>query len=145
MMPPHAEKSAVYLFDGHRVDVAKRLVYGPDSKPIPLKAKAFDTLVYLVENPGRIVERDELLAAVWPDTVVEENNLTQHISSLRRLFGETKDEHRFIVTVPGRGYKFAADVTRYDRDPISPDPNRFDLRSRKWLIGLAGAVVVSLL
>src|SRR5687768_1035233 len=106
----NGENPAVYEFDGFRLDVAKRLVYGADGKPLPLKAKAFDTLLFLVENPERVVERDELLAAVWPDTVVEENNLTQQISALRRLFRETKDDHRFIVTVPGRGYRFVAQV-----------------------------------
>jgi DNA-binding winged helix-turn-helix (wHTH) protein/TolB-like protein/Tfp pilus assembly protein PilF len=101
-----------FVFDGFRVDTVKRLVYSENGEPIPLKAKAFETLVYLVENSGRVVERDELLSALWPDTVVEENNLTQHISALRRALGEKPDDHRYIATIPGRGYKFVAEVSR---------------------------------
>lgn len=79
---------------------------------MPLASKAFDTLAYLVERAGIVVDKDELMRVVWPDTVVEENNLNQNISLLRRLFGEARGEHRFIVTVPSRGYQFVADVRR---------------------------------
>src|SRR5215213_10320318 len=123
MMAPDIEKPTVYAFESFRLDAATRRLYGPDGKSIRLKAKAFDTLLFLVENPKRVVERDELLAAIWPDTVVEENNLTQHISSLRRLFGEKPDDHRFIATVPGRGYMFVADVhsAQFEIDPVLPE------------------------
>jgi tetratricopeptide (TPR) repeat protein len=66
--------------------------------------------LHLVRNSGKIVEKDELLAAVWTDTVVEENNLNQNISVLRKIFGEKRGEHRFIATIPGQGYKFVAEV-----------------------------------
>ena len=104
------QTSRQYAFDDFRVDAAKRLAYDKDGEVLPLKPKAFEILLYLIENSGRIIERDELLSAIWADTVVEENNLTQHISTLRRLFGEKPGEHRYIVTVPGHGYKFVADV-----------------------------------
>ena len=109
------ENSVLYEFDGFRLDAAKCLLNGPDGRSLPLKAKAFETLLFLVQNPGRVVRRDEIMDAVWPGTAVEENNLTQHISSLRRSLGETKDEHRFILTVPGRGYRFVAEVRIADR------------------------------
>lgn len=149
MSSQNGENPAIYEFDGYRLDVAKRLVFGADGKPLPLKAKAFETLLYLVENPGRVIERDEIMEAVWPDTVVEENNLTQHISSLRRLFGETKDHPRFVVTVPGHGYKFAAEVKTLDpakgRNSATPESDKTVPASRKWFIVLAAGVVVSLL
>jgi len=102
--------SPVYTFDGCKFDVAERLVFVPSGEPQPLKAKDFQTLLYLVEHPGRVIERDEIMAAVWPDTVVEENNLTQHIAFLRRLLGDSPESHRYIATVPGRGYKFVPQV-----------------------------------
>ncbi len=149
MSSQNGENPAIYEFDGYRLDVAKRLVFGADGKPLPLKAKAFETLLFLVENSGRVIERDEMMEAIWPDTVVEENNLTQHISSLRRLFGETKDDHRFIVTVPGHGYKFAADITSLDpakeKNSGTLGSDKTDLASRKWFIALAMGVAASLL
>ena len=99
-----------YRFNGFRVDPVRRLLFGADGEPIPLKPKVFDTLLYLVERPGELVDKQALLEAVWPHVVVEENNLNKAISTLRHVFGETRDEHRFIVTEPGRGYRFVASV-----------------------------------
>ena len=81
-----------------------------DGTPVPLMSKAFDTLVLLVENRDRVVTKDELLAAVWPDVIVEEGNLTQQIFLIRRALGDTAQQPRFIVTVPGHGYRFTARV-----------------------------------
>ena len=75
-----------------------------------LPAKAFEILLVLLEAKGRLVEKDELMQRVWPDTVVEENNLTVNISALRRSLTESPGEHRYVVTVPGRGYQFVAEV-----------------------------------
>jgi pimeloyl-ACP methyl ester carboxylesterase/DNA-binding winged helix-turn-helix (wHTH) protein len=75
-----------------------------------LTAKVFDTLLYLVEHRGELIDKATLMKAIWPHVVVEENNLNQNISALRRTLGESATEHRFIVTVPGRGYRFVADV-----------------------------------
>jgi TolB-like protein/DNA-binding winged helix-turn-helix (wHTH) protein len=105
-----AAANVVYRFNGFRVDPARRLLFGADGHPIPLKPKVFDTLLYLVERPGELVEKQVLLECVWPHVVVEENNLNKAISTLRQVFGETRDEHRFIVTEPGRGYRFVASV-----------------------------------
>lgn len=103
----------IYEFGDFRLDAAKRLLLKRDGERIPLTPKAFDTLLYLVEHSGALLDKDELLRAVWADTVVEENNLNQHISTLRRVLGERRDEHHYIVTVPGRGYRFIADVSTH--------------------------------
>lgn len=81
-----------------------------DGELVTLHAKAFDLLVFLVENAGRVVTRDEILATVWDGQVVEEANLTVQISALRKILNEQKTAPRFLVTVPGKGYKFIANV-----------------------------------
>ncbi len=105
-------QTQLYKFGNFRLDVAKRLLLKGVDEIVPLMPKAFDTLLYLVQNSGKVIEKDELMAEIWADTIVEENNLTQNISILRRVFGEKPGEHRFIVTVPGHGYKFVAEVTK---------------------------------
>lgn len=104
------EESIIYEFDSFRIDVGKRLLFRSEGETIPLTPKAFETLVFLVRNAGRVIEKDELMSAVWADTIVEENNLNKNISVLRRVLGEDPGQHRFIVTIPGKGYKFVAAV-----------------------------------
>ena len=81
-----------------------------DGQPITLTPKNLETLQVLLEQRGRVLEKDELLELLWPDSVVEENNLTQNISALRKALGDKPGEQRFIKTIPGRGYRFVADV-----------------------------------
>lgn len=98
-----------YKFSGFRLDPVSRVLFGPDGAALPLTSKALDVLVYLVERSPRMVAKDELLTAVWPRRIVEQNNLAQAISALRKAFClGAADEHCFIVTVPGRGYRFVA-------------------------------------
>jgi len=99
-----------YEFGEFRIDAVKRLLSGGDGESLPLTPKVFELLLYLVRNNGRVLEKDELMREIWTNTIVEESNLSQNISILRRVLGEKRDEHQFIVTVPGRGYKFVADV-----------------------------------
>jgi TolB-like protein/Tfp pilus assembly protein PilF len=100
-----------YEFEQFHVDPVQRLLRSRvDGEPVTLTSKVFETLLYLVEHRGELVEKATLMKAIWPNVVVEENNLTQNISALRRALGETALEHRFIVTVPGRGYRFVAEV-----------------------------------
>jgi TolB-like protein/DNA-binding winged helix-turn-helix (wHTH) protein len=104
-------RPTAYEFGDFRVDVLKRsLLLRAEGRPLPVSARAFDTLLFFVEHPGELLDKSTLIAAIWPKVVVEENNLNEHISALRRLLGERPEEHRFIVTVPGRGYRFVATV-----------------------------------
>jgi TolB-like protein/DNA-binding winged helix-turn-helix (wHTH) protein len=103
---------AVFEFGEFRVDVAHRLLLLKEgSRALPLSSRAFDTLVFFLEHPGKLLDKSTLMAAIWPKLIVEENNLNQQISALRRVLGEHPEEHRFIVTVPGRGYRFIAPVS----------------------------------
>ena len=110
----------IFEFGGFRLDAGKRLLSDGSGANVSLMPKVFDTLVFLVVNAGRVVSKDELLSEIWADTVVEENNLTQNISSLRRVLGEKPGEHKFISTIPGKGYKFVASVTR--SAAVEPEP-----------------------
>ena len=104
------ESTRIYAFGDFRLDAAKRVLLDRDGIPIALTPKVYDTLAYLVQHAGALLDKEELLRAVWPDTVIEENNLTQNISQLRRVLGEGRGDHRYIATVPGRGYEFVAKV-----------------------------------
>lgn len=100
-----------YEFEGFQLDTRQRmLLSGPARQPVPLTPKIFDTLLYLVERRGELLDKSTLLKAIWPNVVVEENSLNQNISALRRALGENPGQHRFIVTEPGRGYRFVAEV-----------------------------------
>jgi len=98
-----------YEFAGFTVDVIRRQLLS-EGTALPLTSKSFDTLLMLVRNQGDTVSKAKLMDSVWAETAVEENNLTQQISILRRTLGERPGDHRFIVTVPGKGYSFVADV-----------------------------------
>ncbi len=100
----------VYEFGDFRLDTAKRLLRRLDGTAVPLTPRVYETLLYMVEHHDTVLDKERLMEAVWPDSVVEENNLSQNISTLRRIFGETPGSHRYIVTVPGRGYRFVAEV-----------------------------------
>ena len=78
--------------------------------PLPLTPKVFDTFLYLVRQSGKVIEKDDLMREIWTDTIVEENNLSQNISILRRTLGEKPGENRFIATVPGHGFRFVPEV-----------------------------------
>src|SRR4029077_172808 len=105
-----------------RVDARQRvLLLKLDGRPLPLSSRAFDTLLFFLEHPGELLDKSTLMKAVWPNVIVEENNLNQHISALRRVLGERPEEHRFIVTIPGRGYRFVAPV-RPVTDGSDPTP-----------------------
>ncbi|HEV2806657.1 MAG TPA: winged helix-turn-helix domain-containing protein [Chthoniobacterales bacterium] len=110
----------LYEFGDFLVDPAKRLLQRRDGTPIPLTPRVFDTLLFLVEHHGTVLDKERLMEAVWPDSIVEENNLSQNISTLRRILGETPALHRFIVTVPGRGYRFVAAVNIRDFSDLEP-------------------------
>lgn len=99
----------LYEFGPFRVDPDQQTL-SRDGHPIPITPKAFETLLILVRNSREIVSKDELMRLVWPDSFVEEGNLSQNIFVLRRALGDTPDSRRYIATLPGRGYRFTADV-----------------------------------
>ena len=99
-----------YAFAGYRLDLQTRVLLGPDGAPVVLTPKALDVLGHLLEHRDRVVDKGELLETVWRGRVVEENSLTQAVSMLRRALGAEAGDHRYILTVPGRGYRFVADV-----------------------------------
>ncbi|HET6893371.1 MAG TPA: winged helix-turn-helix domain-containing protein [Pyrinomonadaceae bacterium] len=103
------QNHSIYEFGPFRLDARKRLLRR-NGEIVPLKPKAFDTLLALVEGSGRVIEKDELMRRVWGDTAVEEGNLTFNISSLRKALGERPNQHEYIVTIPGEGYRFVAGV-----------------------------------
>src|SRR5262245_19192275 len=86
--------------------------------PVPLTPKAFDTLLLLVENRGRLVEKEALMKSVWPDSFVEENNLNRSIYILRKALGESSAQAKYIETVPKHGYRFVASVVEPERDGV---------------------------
>lgn len=103
-------RARFYDFDRFRLDVGGRQLFR-DGEAVALTPKAFDTLLALVENRDRLVEKQELMRMLWPDTAVEEANLTQNVFTLRKALGDQQDEPRYIVTLPRRGYRFVAEVS----------------------------------
>ncbi|HSE20468.1 MAG TPA: winged helix-turn-helix domain-containing protein [Pyrinomonadaceae bacterium] len=131
-----------YAFDSFLVDAGKSVLLR-EGQSVPLTPKAFEILLVLVRNPGRVLKKEELLEEVWPDAFVEENNLPRNISSLRKALGEGPAEHKYIVTLPGQGYRFVATVNELetpDRVPSlptldtvltsSPQPNQTPISSQ---------------
>jgi TolB-like protein/DNA-binding winged helix-turn-helix (wHTH) protein len=107
----------VYVFQGFRLDARRRLLFRADGEPVALPPKVLDTLLYLVERPSQLVGKRTLIEAIWPELIVEENNLDQAISTLRRKLGERPGDNRFIVTEPGRGYRWVTTVRTESRMP----------------------------
>jgi adenylate cyclase len=98
-----------YEFGPFRVDVRERTLRR-DGELVPLTPKAFDILLVLVQNSGRVLTKNEMMNLVWPDTAVEESNLARNVSTLRKALGNGPDEHGYIETIPWRGYRFIAKV-----------------------------------
>ncbi|HKQ93143.1 MAG TPA: winged helix-turn-helix domain-containing protein [Blastocatellia bacterium] len=107
------QSTPFYEFGPFRVDSVK-YVLTRDGEVVPLNLKAFEILLALIQNRGQVLEKNELLQRVWPDTVVEENNLARNISALRKALDEQPNAHHYILTVPGRGYRFVASVREVD-------------------------------
>lgn len=123
-----------YEFGPFRVDAVRRLLFRGGGT-VPLTPKVFDVLLLLVQNSGRVLEKDELMVSIWPDTNVEERNLTQHVSTLRKVLGEGPHEHHYIATVPGRGYRFVASVNEVWNEGTSGRISKKDVVSRITIDG----------
>jgi DNA-binding winged helix-turn-helix (wHTH) protein/pimeloyl-ACP methyl ester carboxylesterase len=115
----------LFRFESFHLDVAERRL-SRSGELVPLRAKVFDTLCILVENHGRLLRKDELMQRLWPDSIVEDNNLDYNISKLRRALQEGANGQKFIETVPRQGYRFIAEVQRISGPPglqnVAPSP-----------------------
>ena len=147
--PPHT----VYEFGNFRLDASRRLLFAKGSQdPLPVTPKAIAALLLFIERRGELLTKDELLADLWPGRVVEENNLTQLISVLRHVLGEEPGENRYLATVPGRGYRFIAEVVLHPDAPEAPQELSQEVTPapdarphRKAFIVLAGGIGAVLL
>jgi DNA-binding winged helix-turn-helix (wHTH) protein len=110
----------LYKFGDFRVDPRKRLLLR-GREVVPLTAKVFDLLLILVESKGQLITKDDLMQKLWPDTIVEESNLTQNMSVLRRALGERINERNYVMTVTGKGYCFLATVKEIPIEEIAPE------------------------
>ena len=132
----------IFEFGGFHLDAATRQLSGPEGV-VEVPSRAFDVLLYMVAHRGEMLDKSRLLKAVWPTTAVEEGNLSQCIFALRRAFGDTASEPRFIATIPGRGYQFIAQVR--ESSPVVATPEISRPRSRWTLyagVGLTLAVAL---
>lgn len=150
------EINHLYEFGAFRLDPRKRLLHR-SGEPVSLTPKAIETLVVLVENRGRVVSKDELMNRLWPDSFVEEANLSQNIFLLRKALGTSTQERRYILTVPGRGYQFTESVREVEEreaDEValvveSHSHSRVlvqhavPVRSRTWLVAVALMALVA--
>jgi len=118
------KRQEIYQFEGFRLDIGERYL-SKNGKRLQLTDKGFDLLAVLVQASGRLISKDDLLSAVWPDTFVEENNLDKHVSQIRKTLGERKGNPKYIETVRGRGYRFLARVEQAGPDEESKLHMRF--------------------
>ena len=117
-------KLQIYEFEGFRLDAGKRLLTKGNGEALAVTPKVFDTLLYLVRHSGKVIGKDELMREIWTDTIVEENNLSQNISILRRILGEKPGEGRFIATVPGHGFRFVPTVRDISEEDLASTGDR---------------------
>lgn len=128
----------VFAFGDFRLDVGRRLLLRSDGGPVPLTPRVFDTLRFLVEHSDTVLDKERLMEAIWPDSIVEENNLTQSISKLRQVLGEEPGAHRFIVTIPGRGYRFVAEVKTAEQAASEANP---EIETKPDLSGIVPEII----
>jgi DNA-binding winged helix-turn-helix (wHTH) protein/TolB-like protein/Flp pilus assembly protein TadD len=163
--------SNLYEFGPFRLDTQEQRLLS-EGKPVPLTPKSFELLRVMVENPGRLLHKDELLKLVWPDSYVEEGNLSHHVFALRKALGDEKLSAQYIETVPRRGYRFIADVQEVKekvareapvvRDPLAdqsraiatgsapptdaaPEISGVSVHARRWHLGATASAVAILL
>ena len=116
----------IYEFGDFQLDTAKGLLRRLDGATVSLTPRVFKMLLYMVEHHDAVLDKERIMEAVWPDSIVEENNLAQAISKLRQVFGETPGSHSYIVTVPGRGYRFVAEVHKRNGETVNVQRQRDD-------------------
>jgi DNA-binding winged helix-turn-helix (wHTH) protein len=134
----------VYLFEGFQLDVTRRKLISAGGLVQPLNSRATEALLLLVENAGELVDKRRLMETVWPNSVVEDNNLNQCILAIRKALGETAGSNRFVMTVPGRGYRFVTPVRTVLRESGNDTPVRMP-PGAWWTAAAAGLFTLSLL
>ena len=138
------ETSASYEFGRFHVKAEERVLRRGDEL-VALTPKAFDILLTLLENAGRIVNKEDLMKKVWPKTFVEEGNLTQNVSMLRKALGESANGPQFIETVPRRGYRLLASQSASTGHAQPIWPRAWALANRTLLIVIGGLALLLLL
>jgi len=129
-----AETKVLYEFGKFRCDPREHLLLC-DGKPVSLSPKSFEILVSLLQNNGRLLTKDDLMRQVWPDSFVEEANLTVNISALRKVLGETPSGQQYIETVPKRGYRFVAPVKEFRGEgPPAPGVQTLEPEKRELVV-----------
>lgn len=108
-----------YFFAGFTLDVSRRQLLSPEGQAVTLSVRAFDTLLALIRSKGEVVSKAELMESVWPGLVVEDNNVSQAIFSLRKALADSRSDSRIIRTVPGKGYSFVAPLEKLPQEPTS--------------------------
>ncbi len=120
-------REQVYEFGGYQLDAAKRRLWR-GSEPADLAPKVMETLVVLLEHHGDLVEKGDLMKAIWPDSFVEEANLAVNISALRKVFEQGGTGERYIETVPRRGYRFVVTVREIGEAAAAPAEAKWRVR-----------------
>ena len=139
-----------YRFDEFEIDTANRTLLRGGIN-VPMTAKVFDLLLVFAQNPGRLLEKNELIERLWQKSFVEEGNLARNVSTLRKTLGDIGKEHKYIATVQGRGYRFLANVEAHQAQPLAaPAPPVQKellpvLRQRSWLVSLSIVILLALL
>jgi len=138
-----------YTFGPFSLDPEARVLLR-EGEPVPMAGKTLDTLLLLVQNHGKLIDKDELLSKVWAGSVVEEANLTQAISTVRKVLADNPKEHRYIATVAGRGYQFVAPVTELTAAAPETVRKQIDLhlswrRNRVVLLGMIAVFAAALI
>jgi len=138
----------LYEFGPFQIDSQNRLLFR-DGQPVPLKPKVIETLLLLVENSGRVLEKDELIEKLWPDTFVDEANLTQNIYVLRKALTTAADSTSYIETIPRRGYRFTGDVRKISAGTTVVEAETGTTRTTRtgsrWMWVAVGVAVVAIL
>lgn len=139
----------VYVFDGFHLDVTRRKLATSGGLVRPLNTRAMDVLLLLVANAGQLVEKRSLMDAVWPAAIVEDNNLNQCVLAIRKALGESAGSNRYVMTVPGRGYRFVCPVHAVTQESQAGhgagDEKRARIPAGLWLGVMLAAWMVFLL
>lgn len=134
-----------YLFQGYRLDIQGKCLFDPQGKSVQLSHRALDTLIVLIRNRGLTLSKATLMATVWPDVFVEENNLNQAITSIRKVLGDSNQAGRFIRTFKGKGYCFVAEVVPvaggYQPPASTPIPDDSEPGSERFLARIQAQLV----